>query len=234
MGRRRSKRGTKKSNLKKNNSNKNRANSNEANFFHEQESKQKMSFDEIAEIFLGSNIEQKESGEKSTGSKAKASTSENNTSQASGNNEDAYKNNSFNNDKAYEEMKAKQQELLNNLKNLSEAVVAMTLIRDNIASLKIEVLSNIYFTREVRPLIDAVNLIAFASSNMSIVAQNLNINASGDRKEVKDAFKLCYKMNDEIGDMLGVLSRRIKLYVAQLNNMDKNCPPFSFDEDSQV
>ncbi len=234
MARRRSKRGTKKSNSKKNNSNNNRANSNEANFFHEQEGKQKTSFDEIAEIFLGSNVEQKESGAKSTESKAKASTAENNTSQASGNNEDQSKDNSYDSDKAYEEMKAKQQELLNNLKNLSEAVASMTLIRDNIASLRIEVLSNIYFTREVRPLIDAVNLIAFASSNMSIVAQNLNINASGDRKEVKDAFKLCYKMNDEIADMLGVLTRRIKLYVAQLNNMDRNCPPFSFDEDSQV
>ncbi|WP_315068387.1 hypothetical protein [uncultured Clostridium sp.] len=232
MARRRSKRGTKKSNSKKNNSNNNRANSNEANFFHEQEGKQKTSFDEIAEIFLGSNVEQKESGAKST--ESKASTAENNTSQASGNNEDQSKDNSYDSDKAYEEMKAKQQELLNNLKNLSEAVASMTLIRDNIASLRIEVLSNIYFTREVRPLIDAVNLIAFASSNMSIVAQNLNINASGDRKEVKDAFKLCYKMNDEIADMLGVLTRRIKLYVAQLNNMDRNCPPFSFDEDSQV
>lgn len=233
MARRRSKRSTKKSNSKKNNSNNNRANRNEANFFHEQESKQKTSFDEIAEIFLGSNVEQKEGGAKSTESKAKASTAENNTSQASGNNEDQSKANSYD-DKAYEEMKAKQQELLNNLKNLSEAVVAMTLIRDNVASLRIEILSNIYFTREVRPLIDAVNLIAFASSNMSIVAQNLNINASGDRKEVKDAFKLCYKMNDEIADILGVLTRRIKLYVAQLNNMDRNCPPFSFDEDSQV
>ncbi|OOM70865.1 hypothetical protein [Clostridium sp. BL-8] len=234
MGRRRSKRGPKKSNFKKNNSNKNRENSNEASSFHEQESKQKTSFDEIAEIFLGSNTEKKESGAKSTGSKAKASTAENNTSEASDNNEDASKANYSESDKAYEEMKARQQELLNNIKNLSEAIVAMTLIRDNIASLKIEVLSNIYFTREVRPLIDAVNLIAFASSNMSIVAQNLNINASGDRKEVKDAFKLCYKMNDEIADMLGVLSRRIKLYVAQLNNMDRNCPPFSFDEDSRV
>lgn len=234
MARRRSKRGTKKSNSKKNNSNKNKSNRNEANFFHEQESKQKTSFDEIAEIFLGSNVEQKESGAKSAGSEAKAGTDENNASQASGNNEGESKANFSDGDKAYEEMKAKQQELLNNLKNLSEAVAAMTLIRDNIASLRIEVLSNIYFTREVRPLIDAVNLIAFASSNMSIVAQNLNINASGDRKEVKDAFKLCYKMNNEIADMLGVLTRRIRLYVAQLNNMDRNCPPFSFDEDSQV
>lgn len=41
-------------------------------------------------------------------------------------------------------------------------------------------------------------------------------------------------MNNEIADILGVLTRRIRLYVAQLNNMDRNCPPFSFDEDSQV
>lgn len=182
---------------------------------------------------MGSNVEQKESGAKSAGSKAKASTDENNASQASGNNEDESKANFSDSDKAYEEMKAKQQELLNNLKNLSEAVAAMTLIRDNIASLRIEVLSNIYFTREVRPLIDAVNLIAFASSNMSIVAQTLILMHQEIEKMLR-MLKLCYKMNNEIADMRGVLTRRIRLYVAQLNNMDRNCPPFSFDEDSQV
>jgi len=39
-------------------------------------------------------------------------------------------------------------------------------------------------------------------------------------------------MNDEIDDVLDALSRRIKFYIGQLDNMDKNCPPFDFKRDS--
>lgn len=200
----------------------------------EKQKTQKTSYEEIAQIFLGSdaqdylnldnffdeNIAQtSETGEEeNVAGTGTSSTNTNNNSNANGD---------------INIIKAKQQEILSNLKNLNEAIAAMTLTRDNIASLRVEVLSNIYFTREIRPLIDAVNLIAFASSNMSSTANNISNNVFGDKKEIKEAFKLSYKMNDEISDMLCALSRRIKLYVAQLNNMDKNCPPFIFDEDSQ-
>jgi len=59
-------------------------------------------------------------------------------------------------------------ELWNNLDyiNLSEAIGFTTLSRDNIDLIRIKQLSNIYFTRQMRPLIDSVNIIAFASSNI--------------------------------------------------------------------
>ena len=59
-------------------------------------------------------------------------------------------------------------ELWNNLDyiNLNEAIGFTTLSRDNIDLIRIKQLSNIYFTRQMRPLIDSVNIIAFASSNI--------------------------------------------------------------------
>jgi hypothetical protein len=234
MGKKKSKRGSKKGKSKND-----RVKKNESNVSKEQ-NLQKSSYDEIAEIFLGTNPEQNTNSNMdkninateniSETSKTNDTTTENisetNTS------ESAEKTTSADTSQCFEEIKVKQQELLSNIKNLSDSIAAITLTRDNVASLSIEILSNIYFTREVRPLIDTVNLIAFASANISTVAQNININSSGDKKEIKNAFKLCYKMNGEIDDVLSTLTRRIRLYIAQLDNMDKNCPPFSFDEDS--
>ncbi|WP_459478650.1 hypothetical protein [Clostridium saccharoperbutylacetonicum] len=231
MGKRHSKRGSKKGKSKKN-----RAKNNESNLSKEQ-SKQKDSYDEIAEIFFGTKQEQNSNANTKNISEGSA---ENTSEDATNKNETDAKDTTTNISDAtssdvnqcYEEIKAKQQELLNNLKNLNDAISSITLTRDNIASLRVEVLSNIYFTREVRPLIDAVNLIAFAASNMSTVAQNININTFGDRKEIKNAFKLCYKMNGEVEDLLGALTRRIKLYVSEIDSMDRNCPPFNYKEDS--
>lgn len=221
---------------KKNKSKKNRAdnkNNVESNLSKEQK-QQKTSYDEIAEIFLGTNpdknIESNTNLDKEiSGTSADKKESQTNTDESKSEN---YTTNSDSSNECSDKIKAQQQELINNLKNLNDTIAAITLTRDNIASLRIEVLSNIYFTREVRPLIDAANLIAFASSNMTNAANNISNNVFGDKKEIKNAFKLSYKMNDEINDLLGALSRRIKLYVEQLDEMDRNCSPFDFKEDS--
>lgn len=141
-------------------------------------------------------------------------------------------NNSSDTNECYEEMKARQQEILNNLKSLGEALVAMTLTRDSINSLRVNPLTELYFRLQVRPLLDAMNIISFASSNMSIVAQNIQINTFGDRKEIRDALKLSYKMNDELEDIINALDRRLEIFIRQINNMDRNCPPFDSGKDS--
>ena len=65
-----------------------------------------------------------------------------------------------------------------------------------------------------------------------MLQQLFKTNAFGDRKEIKNALKLSYKMNDEVDDILNALSRRLTIFLNQLNNMDKNCPPFDFNKDS--
>lgn len=244
MGRKNSRR-----NSKKGKSKKDRAKNNESNVSKEQK-QQKTSYDEIAEIFLGSNPE--ENMDDNSGKKQEQDINNNlnsntnsyeNTSQESDAKaaenvsqsddvKDTAKTTSADNSQCYDDVKAKQQELLNNLKNLNDSLVNITLVRDNIASLRVEILSNIYFARQLRPLIDAVNLISFASANISTVAQNISINPFGEKREIKNALKISYTMNDEIDILLDTLTRRLKLYVAQLNTMDKNCPPFDFHEDS--
>ena len=169
MSKRKSKDGSKNGKLKKN-----RAKSDSSNLVKQQEN--------FAETILESNEEQNENISESTSETSDTNTTNESTSETSFNNTN----------ECYEEIKAKQQELLNKLKNLSDSIGFITLTRDNTDSLRIELLSNIYFTRQVRPLADAVNLIAFASSNMSNIAQNININTFGDKKEIKNAFKLCY------------------------------------------
>lgn len=224
-------------------SKKNRQNVAKSSLEKEKQNQPQSSFEEIAEIFWGTNAGEDLYGQNIYGntgdnenisgeSKANAGENTNGTTPTNANTNGTTSTNANINEN--DVLKAQQQEILNRLKSLNDAIAAITLTRDNIASIRIEILSNIYFTRQIRPLIDAVNLIAFASSNMSTVAQNITTNTLGDKKEIKNAFKLVYKMNDEVDDMLGALTRRIKLYVAQLDNMDKNCPPFSFDEDSQT
>jgi hypothetical protein len=126
-----------------------------------------------------------------------------------------------------EEIKARQQELLDRLKNLSEALVALTLIRDNVNSIQVDTLTEVYFTRQVRPLLDALNIISFATTNMSATATAFQTSAFGDTKEIKNALKLSYKMNDEVDDIINSLGRRLTIFLKLIDNMDKNCPPFN-------
>jgi len=131
-----------------------------------------------------------------------------------------------------EEIKEKQEELFNRLKNLSEALVAITLIRDDVNSLRVDTLTELYFTRQVRPLLDALNIISFASNNISTTATSIQTSAFGDAKEIKNALKLSYKMNDEIDDIISSLGRRLTIFLKEINNIDKNCPPFYSGKDS--
>jgi Glu-tRNA(Gln) amidotransferase subunit E-like FAD-binding protein len=131
-----------------------------------------------------------------------------------------------------EEIKAKQEELFNRLKNLSESLVAITLIRDDVNSLRVDTLTELYFTRQVRPLLDALNIISFASTNISAAATSIQTSAFGDTKEIKNALKLSYKMNDEVDDIIDALGRRLTIFLKEINNMDKNCPPFYSGKDS--
>ncbi len=132
----------------------------------------------------------------------------------------------------YDEIKGKQDEVLAQLRRLTESITQISLAQDNVASIRVEQLSLVYFNRQVRPLIDSINLIAWASSNMANAATLIQTNTFGDRKEIRDALKICYKMNDEIDEMLDVWIRRMTIYIGQLDNMDKNCPPFDSGKDS--
>jgi hypothetical protein len=125
-----------------------------------------------------------------------------------------------------EEIKARQQELLDRLKNLSDSLASLALIRDNYNSIQVDTLTELYFTRQVRPLLDALNIISFASTNMSATATAFQTSAFTDTKEIKNALKLSYKMNDEVDDIINNLGRRLTIFLKLIDNMDRNCPPF--------
>lgn len=162
----------------------------------------------------------------STNATEKSSTSEINDNSESNINGDTNESTSADLNNLCEEIKARQQELFDSLKNLSEALTAMTLIRDNVNSLTVDNLTEVYFTRQVRPLLDALNIISFATTNMSATATAFQTSAFGDTKEIKNALKLSYKMNDEVDDIINSLGRRLIIFLKLIDNMDKNCPPF--------
>lgn len=131
------------------------------------------------------------------------------------------------------QIKEAQNRLLEQLKNLSDAVYQISSTQTNVASIRIEQISEVYFTRQVRPLLDALYFISISSLNIAGVSQALQANTFGERKELRNSLELVYRMNHELDDILDALSRHLKIYLLRLREMDKNCPPFvNINEDS--
>jgi len=124
------------------------------------------------------------------------------------------------------QLREKQNVILEQLKNLSDAIFQISSTQTNVASIRIEQVSEVYFARQVRPLLDALYFIYISSLNIAGVAQALQNNTFGERKELRKALELVYSMNEEIDDIIDALRRRLKIYLLRLKEMDKCCPPF--------
>lgn len=131
------------------------------------------------------------------------------------------------------QLKEKQNIILEQLKNLSDAIYQISSTQTNVASIRIEQVSEVYFTRQVRPLLDALYFISISSLNIAGVAQVIQNNTFGERKELRKSLELVYSMNAEIDEIIDSLRRRLKIYLHRLKEMDKCCPPFvDIEEDS--
>lgn len=131
------------------------------------------------------------------------------------------------------QLREKQNVILEQLKNLSDAIFQISSTQTNVASIRIEQVSEVYFTRQVRPVLDSLYFISISSLNIAGVAQALQNNTFGERKELRKALELVYSMNDEIVEIIDALHRRMKIYLLRLKEMDKCCPPFvDIKEDS--
>jgi len=219
---------------KKVNSKKHREKRIKSNIYAKEEAKDKKIADDVYDETILQNSKEDISDKQMNASTAKTSSDAESTTFTNTDNSNNNNNNNIDTDinDCCEDVKARQQELFNKLKNLSEALVAMTLIRDDANSLRVDTLTELYFTRQVRPLLDALNIISFATTNISATATAIQTNAFGDTKEIKNALKLSYKMNDEIDDIINTLGRRLTIFLKQIDNMDKNCPPFDLWKDS--
>ena len=124
------------------------------------------------------------------------------------------------------ELRDLQNQVLTQLSNMSTAIAQISAAQTNVASIRIEQISLTYFTREVRPLLDALYFISISSLNIAGVAQAIQNNTFGERKELRESLELVYAMNHELNQILESLSRRLKIYIHQIKKMDKDCPPF--------
>ncbi|WP_026888378.1 hypothetical protein [Clostridium beijerinckii] len=125
-----------------------------------------------------------------------------------------------------DELKDMQNQVLEQLSNMSAAIAQISTAQTNVASIRIEQISLTYFTREVRPLLDALYFISISSLNIAGVAQAIQNNTFGERKELRESLELVYAMNHELSHILESLSRRMRIYIHQIKKMDKDCPPF--------
>ena len=217
MGKRNSKAGTKKSKSKKHRERNSKSNGSKK----EEKNPQEVKDEDIGEIPSQDNVKE-DTNDIKVDSKTSNTPSDN----------DPETNTPADINDCCEEIKANQQELFDKLNNLSEALAAITLIRDNVNSISVDTLTELYFIRQVRPLLDALNIISFASYNMSYTATTFQNNAFADRKEIRNSLKLSYKMNHEVNDIINVVGRRLTIFINLINNMDKNCPPFDAGKDS--
>lgn len=230
MGNKKSKRSSKKCKSKKS-----RENNSKKNISQQEKKSQKLEEEYIYETIVQDSAEDTDvdsdihtdSNKKNTPETSTDTQSETETTETTDNTTTTTDENDY-----CEEIKAKQQELLNNLKNITEALTSITSIRDNVNFIRVDNLTEIYFTRQVRPLLDALNIISFAANNMTTAAQNIQINTFGDRKEIRHALSLSYKMNDEVEDIIRALGRRLTIFLKQIDTIDKNCPPFDSGKDS--
>ncbi|MFW2502624.1 hypothetical protein [Clostridium diolis] len=124
------------------------------------------------------------------------------------------------------ELRDIQNQVLTQLSNMSTAIAQISAAQTNVASIRVEQISLTYFTREVRPLLDALYFISISSLNIAGVAQVIQSNTFGERKELRESLELVYEMNHELNQILESLSRRLKIYIHQIKKMDKDCPPF--------
>lgn len=124
------------------------------------------------------------------------------------------------------ELRDLQNQVLTQLSNMSTAIAQISAAQTNVASIRIEQISSTYFTREVRPLLDALYFISISSLNIAGVAQAIQNNTFGERKELRESLELVYAMNHELNQILESLSRRMRIYIHQIKKMDKDCPPF--------
>ena len=222
-----------KSGSRKGKSKRSKERDNKSNLSQEKENSQKSVDEYIAEKISESSVEKNENIDINTLENNYTNTTESKTETSDTNTtESTTETSSDDTNDCCEEINAKQQEILNKIRNLSEALIAITLIRDNVNSLRVDTLTELYFTRQVRPLLDALNIFSFAVANMSTAADNIQTNTFGDRAEIRHALKLSYKMNDEVDVIISALGRRVKIFIDLVDNMDKNCPPFDFKRDS--
>lgn len=95
------------------------------------------------------------------------------------------------------------------IKALADTVLNINNLRLELDRLQLDFKTRLYFENDVRPLIDTLTVLSFASNNYSNTARNLASINFGRTSKIKDALDLTESVDDISSDLIKVLKCKI-------------------------
>jgi hypothetical protein len=95
------------------------------------------------------------------------------------------------------------------IKSLADKAVNINLLRYELDRLQLDFKARAYFENDVRPLIDTLYTISYASNNYSTTANNFANTSFGHSSKIKDALDLAEEINEISEDLIEVLRCKI-------------------------
>jgi hypothetical protein len=92
---------------------------------------------------------------------------------------------------------------------LADKVLNMNILRFELDRLQLDFRERAYFENDVRPLIDTLTVLSFASNNFSNTASNIASTNFGNTSNIKQALDLTDGIDDISGDLIKVLKCKI-------------------------
>ena len=95
------------------------------------------------------------------------------------------------------------------IKSLADKVVNINILRFELDRLQLDFKARAYFENDIRPLIDTLYTLSYASINYSTTAKNLASINFGHSSKIKDALDLAEEVNEISEDLIEVLRCKI-------------------------
>ncbi len=95
------------------------------------------------------------------------------------------------------------------IKSLADNAVNINLLRFELDRLQLDFKARAYFENDVRPLIDTLYTLSYASTNYSTTATNLASTNFGHSSKIKDALDLAEEINEISEDLIDVIRCKI-------------------------
>jgi hypothetical protein len=96
-----------------------------------------------------------------------------------------------------------------NIKTLADQVLNINILRVELDKLQLDFKARLYFENDVRPLIDTLTVLSFASNNFSNTARNLSSINFGRTSNIKKSLDLTDSIDDIAEDLVKVLKCKI-------------------------
>lgn len=96
-----------------------------------------------------------------------------------------------------------------NIRALADKVLSINILRFELDRLQLDFKARAYFENDVRPLIDTLTVLSFASDNFSSTASNIASTNFGRTSNIKDALDLAEDVDEISEDLIKVLKCKI-------------------------